>query len=76
MKMNITQLKEQTSGVILDIHMDDQAKQHLAHVGLYEGAHIRMERSGKMGHPCTLLVCGNFLMLRFEDAMRIEVEEQ
>lgn len=73
--MNLTQLREQTKGIIIDIHMENRSKKRLRHVGIYEGAYVRMERIGKKGHPCTLFVCGNFLMLRYEDAQRIEVEE-
>lgn len=74
--MNLTELTEGRSGSILHIHMDAKAKQRLCHVGIYEGALLYMERKGRKGHPCTILVCGNFMMLRYEDALCIEVEEQ
>jgi len=72
--MELIMMKEHAIGEITHIHMDTETKKRLCQFGIYEGAWIRMERKGRKGKPCTLLVCGNFLMMRYEDAKRIEVE--
>lgn len=72
--MNLTEVNERETACINHIHMGTQAKQRLCHIGIYEGAHIKVERKKGKGKAILLLVRGNFMMMRCQDAQRIEVE--
>lgn len=73
--MKLTKTKTGVHYQIKEIHMDKQAQKKLLALGIYPGAQVMVERIGRKRNPMTILVCGNFLMVRNQDAQRIEVEQ-
>lgn len=74
MLMKLHEVKHAQTCKIIKMDMRQEAIKRLLHVGVYVGCTIRMEQQGRRHKPSLLYVCGNLLMLRYEDCMRIEVE--
>lgn len=73
--MKLSEGKKKKEYQILTIDLPKDAKKRLSHVGIYEGAKLRIEKQGGRGRPTLLLVCGNFLMMRSVDVAKIDVVE-
>lgn len=74
--MNVTEAKRNIVYEVVQLHLDEQAKKRLLYLGIYPGAELTVERTSRKERPLTLLVCGNFLMLRYQDCERIEVKQK
>lgn len=72
--MKLTMFQDGDKIQITSMDMDQDVKQRLLYLGLYQGAIIRLEKAGKKGKPFLLLVCDNLLMLRAEQICQIEGE--
>lgn len=71
--MKLTELKAGMKGKILRIDLNERSCERLLMLGIYEGADFSIERNQRRNGMIVLLVYGNFLMLRYQDAMKIEV---
>lgn len=74
MHMKLNEVQHGQICKIIKMNMKQTEIKRLLHVGIYTGGTIRMEQQGRKKKPSLLYVCGNFLMLRYEDCIRIEVE--
>lgn len=71
--MKLTELSEGRKGRIIRIHLNQQDCERLLAMGIFEGACIYVERNSIRNGLLVLLVYGNFLMIRHQDAANIEV---
>lgn len=74
MKMRLHEAKEHTSLRIVKLHLSADKNKRLMQMGFHEGANIVIECKSTRNKPGLYLVCGNRMMLRHEDAKKVEVE--
>lgn len=72
--MKLTEAEIKKYYRITEITLDRTSEKRMISIGIYKGACISIERKSTYGKVMLLYVCGNFIMLRFQDAERIEVE--
>lgn len=73
--MRLDQAKEHKPLRILNIKLSNDKRQRLMHMGMHEGALLEVERQSVRKKPGLYLICGNWIMLRYDDAKYVEVEE-
>lgn len=71
--MKLTEAKSGKYYRILHLRLDHTKVKRLLSMGLYEGACVMIERKNVHNKVLLVYVCGNFIMLRFQDAENIEV---
>lgn len=71
--MKLTELKPQEKAIIERLDLSEEYQRRLLHLGVYKGAVIRMERMAPLGDPLEYFVCGNLIILRSDDAQKIEI---
>ena len=72
--MNASEMREQQPCVVLCIHMEKQDAKRLFYLGIYEGAILRLIQKAPLHDPYLFYVQGTHLILRKQDAKRIEVK--
>lgn len=72
--MKLTEAKLKKYYRIMNMDFDRTSEKRMICIGMYPGANIRIERKSEAKQVMLLFVCGNFIMLRYQEAKRIEVE--
>lgn len=72
--MRLTELTQGQQARLIKIHLPQEERRRLLHLGFYECAAIRFIRKAPMGDPSIYEVCGNEIILREADAKQIEIE--
>lgn len=71
--MNAAMMMKEEEATILCLHMDKYQKKRLFYMGIYAGAKIRFLGAAPLHDPFLFEVRGARIILRREDAKRIEV---
>jgi len=72
--MNLAQLKENESGIIIKINDDNLAIQLLA-MGFILGETIKVERIAPLNDPILITSGSNYIGIRKSDAKQIEIDK-
>ncbi|WP_233513085.1 FeoA family protein [Absiella sp. AM29-15] len=73
-KMNASEMREQQLCEVIRVHMEEADTKRLFYLGIYEGAIIRLIQKAPLQDPYLFYVQGTHLILRKQDAQRIEVK--
>ncbi len=76
MKQSLFDLKLGETGVIDQIHLEEQTKLRLFHLGVFEGEKIKCVMTGPFQDPRAYLVKGTMFAIRNVDARQIEVTKK
>ena len=74
MVMKATELNIMQKAVIVHVDLKEKDAMRLFYLGIYVGAQIQLIRRAPLGDPLIFHVQGSDLILRTQDACRLEVE--
>lgn len=73
MNQNLFDLKLGETATIVQIHLEEQTKLRLLHLGVFEGEKIKCVMTGPFQDPRAYLVKGTMFAIQNIDALQIEV---
>ena len=73
--MKLSELKIGEKAVVSAIGCEKKLKTKLSHLGLIEGAIVKVERFSPLGDPVEIEVRGFYLALRKDTTAKIEVKK-
>ena len=73
--MRLDKAKEHKPLRIINIHLSADKRKRLMHMGMHVGALLEVERQSMRKNPGLYLISGNWIMLRYDDAKYVEVEQ-
>lgn len=73
MKQNLFDLKLGETAIVKKVHLEEQTKLRLFHLGVFEGEKIKCVMSGPFQDPRAYLINGTMFAIRNVDALQIEV---
>lgn len=72
--MKASEMRERQSCIVKAMHMEEKDATRLFYLGIYEGAIITLIQKAPMQDPYLFYVQGTHLILRKQDAQKIEVK--
>lgn len=72
--MKLSELQDGQRAIICKIQLSHKDTKRLFYIGMYVGAYIEKIRKAPAGDPILFYVCGNQVILRSKDALKIDVE--
>lgn len=72
--MNASDMKEQQQAEVIAVHLKESDVKRLFYLGIYEGVILKLIQKAPLQDPYVFYVQGTHLILRKQDAKKIEVK--